>query len=77
MQKPYHKRTTLRTKGSTIKGLLCAHDPVKCKKGMLCDQPQLSRITPTALLCHWGQQPLKDMTSFGTDFETRHMAGVH
>ncbi len=28
------------------------------------------RITSKALLCHWGQQLLKDMTSLGTDFET-------
>jgi hypothetical protein len=41
----------------------------KCKKGMLSDQPQLSRITSTALLCHWGQKLLEDMTPFGTDFE--------
>jgi hypothetical protein len=37
---------------------------------MLSDQPRLSRVTSTALLCHWGQQSLEDMTSFGTDFET-------
>jgi hypothetical protein len=37
---------------------------------MLSDQPRLSRITSTALLCRWGQQPLKDMKSLGTDFET-------
>jgi hypothetical protein len=55
---------------STIKGLLYAHDPEKCKKGMLSDQPRLSRITSTVLLCHWRQKLLKDTTSFGTDFET-------
>jgi hypothetical protein len=27
-------------------------------------------VTPTALLGSWGQQPLKVMTSLGTDFET-------
>jgi hypothetical protein len=27
------------------------------------------RITPTALLGSWGQQPLEDMRSLGTDFE--------
>jgi hypothetical protein len=37
---------------------------------MLSDQLQLSCITSTALLCRWGQQSLKDMTSLGTDFET-------
>jgi hypothetical protein len=69
MQKQYHKRTTLRSKSSTIKGLLYAHDPEKHEKGRLSDQPRLSRVTSTALLCRWGQQLLKDMTSFGTDFE--------
>jgi hypothetical protein len=52
MQKQYHKRTTLCSKSSTIEELLYAHDPEKRKKGMLSDQPQLSRITPMALLCH-------------------------
>jgi hypothetical protein len=70
MQKQYHKRTTLRSKSSTIKGLLYAHDPEKHEKGTLSDQPQLSRITSTALLCHWGRQSLEVMMSFGTDFET-------
>jgi hypothetical protein len=37
---------------------------------MLSDQPQLLCVTSTALLRRWGQQLLKDMTSFGTDFET-------
>jgi hypothetical protein len=69
MQKQYHKRTTLRSKSSTINGLLYAHGPDKCKKGMMSDQPQLLRITSTVLLCHWGQKLLEDMTSFGTDFE--------
>jgi hypothetical protein len=69
MQKQYHKRTTLHRKSSTIKGLLYAHDPEKCKKGLLSDQPQLSRITATALLCHWGRQSLKDVTSLVTDVE--------
>jgi hypothetical protein len=36
---------------------------------MLSDQPRLLRITSTVLLCHWGQKVLKDVTSFGTDFE--------
>jgi hypothetical protein len=70
MQKQYHERTTLRSKRSNIKRLLYAHDPEKCKKGMLSDQPQLSRITSTAaLLCCWGRQLLKDMMSLQTDFE--------
>ncbi len=37
---------------------------------MLSDQPQLSRITSTALLCLWGWQSLEDMMTLGTDFET-------
>ncbi len=55
MQREYHKRTTLRRKSSTIKGLLYAPDPDNRKKGMLSDQPQLSRVTSTALLCCWGR----------------------
>jgi hypothetical protein len=70
MQKQYYERTTLCSKSSTIKGLLYALNPEKCKKGTLRDQSQLSCVTSTALLCHWGQQLLEDMTSLGTDFET-------
>ncbi len=54
MQKQYPKRTTLCSKSSTIKGLLYAPDPDKCKKGTLSDQPRLLRVTSTALLCCWG-----------------------
>jgi hypothetical protein len=57
-------------KSNTIEGLLYTPDPEKCEKGMLSDQPWPSRITSTALLCRWGWQSLKDMTSLGTDFET-------
>jgi hypothetical protein len=57
-------------KSSTIEGLLYAADPEKRKKGTLSDQPRLLSVTFTALLCHWGQQFLKDMMSLGTDFET-------
>jgi hypothetical protein len=39
------------------------------KKGMLSDQPQLTRITPTALLDSWVLQPIKGMTSLRTDFK--------
>ncbi len=39
------------------------------KKGTLSDQPRLTHIMPTALLGSWVQQPIKDMTSLGTDFE--------
>jgi hypothetical protein len=69
MQKQYHKKTTLRSKSSTIKGLLYVHNPEKCEKGTLSDQPRLSCITSTALLGLWGRQSLEDMTSLGTDFE--------
>jgi hypothetical protein len=37
---------------------------------MLSDQPRLMCITPTALLGSWVLQPIEDMTSYGTDFET-------
>ncbi len=39
------------------------------KKGTLRYQPRLKRITPTALLGSWVLQPIKDVTSLGTDFE--------
>jgi hypothetical protein len=45
-------------------------DQVGHEKGMLSNQPRLTRITPAALLCSWGRQPLEDMTFLGTDFET-------
>jgi hypothetical protein len=41
------------------KGLLYAPDPEKRKKGMLSDQPQLLRVTSTALLCCWGHSRSK------------------
>jgi hypothetical protein len=62
MRKPH-------AKDSTEKGLLSAPDHEESKKRTLSDQPQLSRITSTALLCRWGRQSLKDMMSLGTDFE--------
>jgi hypothetical protein len=37
---------------------------------MLSNQPRLMRVTPTALLGSWVLQPIKDMRSLGTDFET-------
>ncbi len=40
------------------------------KKGTLSSQPWLTCVTPTALLGSWVLQPIKDMTSLGTDFET-------
>jgi hypothetical protein len=39
------------------------------KKGTLSNQPQLTRVTPTALLGSCEQKPIEDMTSLGTDFE--------
>ncbi len=51
----YRKWTTLRSKSSTIKGLLYASEPHNRKKGTLSDQPQLSRVSSTALLCCWGR----------------------
>ncbi len=59
MQRQYCKRTTLRSKSSTIKGLLYAPDPDNHKKGTLSDQPQLSRVTSTMLLCCWGRSRSK------------------
>jgi hypothetical protein len=41
-----------------------------CKKGMLSNQPRLTHVTPTVLLGSWVLQPIEDMTSLGTDFET-------
>jgi hypothetical protein len=55
MQREYHKRTTLHSKSSTIKGLLYAPDPDNRETGMLSDQPRLSCVTSTALLCCWGR----------------------
>jgi hypothetical protein len=39
------------------------------KKEMLSNHPQLTCITPSALLGSWGRQPIEDMMSLGTDFE--------
>jgi hypothetical protein len=41
------------------------------KKGTLSNQPQLTRIKPTALLGSWVLQPIEGMTSLRTDFEKR------
>ncbi len=51
MLKQYHKRTSLCSKSSTIKGLLYAPNPEKWKIGMLSDQPQILCISSTAFLC--------------------------
>ncbi len=69
VQRQYQKRTTLRSKSSTLKGLLYAPDPHKRKKGTLSDQPRLSRVSSTAHLCCRGRSRSKDMTSFVTDVE--------
>jgi hypothetical protein len=54
VQRQYRKWTTLRSESSTIKGLLYAPEPHNREKGTLSDQPQLSRVSSTALLCCWG-----------------------
>jgi hypothetical protein len=38
---------------------------------MLSNQPQLTCVTPTALLVSWVLQPNEGVTSLGTDFEKR------
>ncbi len=45
-------------------------DQDDCKKETLSNQPQLTRVTPTALLGDWVLQPIEGMMSLGTDFET-------
>ncbi len=59
MQREYCKRTTLHSKSSTSKGLLYAPDPNNHEKGMLSDQPRLSRVSSMALLCCWGRSHSK------------------
>ncbi len=41
------------------------------RKGTLSKQLQLTRVTPTVLLASWVLQPIKGVTSLGTDFEKR------
>ncbi len=41
------------------------------EKGMMSNQPRLTRITPTALLGSWVLQPIEGMMFLGTDFEKR------
>jgi hypothetical protein len=41
------------------------------RKGMLSNQPQLTCVTPTALLGSWVLQPIEGMMFLGTDFEKR------
>ncbi len=59
VQWQYWKQTTVRSKSSTIKGLLYAPNPDNCKKGTLSDQPQLLCISSTVLLCCWGRSHSK------------------
>jgi hypothetical protein len=39
------------------------------EKGMLCNQPRLTRVTTTVLLGSWVLQSIEDMMSLGTDFK--------
>ncbi len=55
VQRQDWKQTTLRGKSSTIKGLLYAPEPYNHEKGTLSDQPRLSHVSSTALLCCWGR----------------------
>jgi hypothetical protein len=47
VQRQYRKRTTLRSKSSTLKGLVYAPEPHNSEKGRLSDQPRLSRVSST------------------------------
>jgi hypothetical protein len=47
------------------------------RKGMLSNQPQLTRITPTAIQGSWVLQPIEGMTSLRTDFEKHAMASIN
>jgi hypothetical protein len=55
VQRQYRKRTILRSKSSTIKGLIYAPEPHNREKGTLSDQPRLSHVSSTLLLCCWGR----------------------
>jgi hypothetical protein len=59
MQRENRKRTTLRSKSSTSKGLLYAPDPDNHEKGTLRDQPRLWRVSSTVLMCCWGRSRSK------------------
>ncbi len=76
VRRQYRKRTTLRSKSSTIKRLLYAPDPDNCKKETLSDQPQLSRVTSTALLCCWGLVTQRYDVLWEWLWDACHMAGV-
>jgi hypothetical protein len=51
-------------------GLKNPEDQDNNENGILSNQPRLTCIKPSVLLGSWEQQPIKDMTSLGTDFET-------
>jgi hypothetical protein len=59
VRRQYRKQTTIRSESSTLKGLLDAPEPHNREKGMLSDQPRLSRISSTVLLCCWGRSRSK------------------
>ena len=59
MQREYCKWTTLRSKSSTIKGLLYAPDPDNRKKGTLSDQPRLSPVNIYGASVCWGRSRSK------------------
>jgi hypothetical protein len=59
VQRQYRKRTTLCSESSTLKGLIYAPEPHNHKKWMLSDQPRLSHVSSTALLCCWGRSRSK------------------
>jgi hypothetical protein len=76
VQRQYRKRTTLRSKSSTIKGLLYAPDPHNCKKGTLSDQPQLSCISSTALCAVGDKVAQRYDVLCDWLWDACHMAGV-
>ncbi len=63
-------KDTLRWRVVMSSNLKNPTDQDDCKKETLSNQPRLSRVTPTVLLGSWVLQPIEDMMSFGTDFET-------
>ncbi len=51
------------------KSLRNPEDQDNRKKGTLSNQPQLARVTPTALLGSRVIQPIENVMTLGTDFE--------
>ncbi len=62
-------KDTLLWRGVMSTNLNNPKDQADRKKGTLSNQPWLIRVTSTALLGSLVRQPIKDMTSLGTDFE--------